>query len=120
MSVHAVKRRWSAFTLVELLVVIAIIALLIAILLPMLQKAKLAAQRTACMSNTRQLTIAYRMYAEDNHGYMPMGWPDNIPSPQNQFVPWFLGAQAYGALYGNTDLAIQKGCLFQYLKNKGV
>src|SRR2546423_1629386 len=76
MSVDAVKRRMSGFTLVELLVVIAIIAVLIAILLPVLSKAKLASQRTACLSNTRQLSIAFRMYTEDNKGYMPMGWPD--------------------------------------------
>src|SRR5437899_1658971 len=115
MSVQFVKRRGRGFTLVELLVVIAIIAVLIAILLPMLQKAKLAAQRTACMSNTRQLTIAYRMYAEDNHGYLPMGWPDSTTN----FYPWFLGT-AWGGQYGNTDLAIQKGCLFNYVKSLGI
>ncbi|HEV8377499.1 MAG TPA: prepilin-type N-terminal cleavage/methylation domain-containing protein [Tepidisphaeraceae bacterium] len=120
MSVHIAKRPRRGFTLVELLVVIAIIAVLIAILLPMLGKAKQAAQRTACMSNARQLTIAFRMYTEDNKGYMPMGWPDSPASgPSNMvgtywFVPWFLGASRGG---GNTDDAIKKGSLYPYLKS---
>jgi len=123
MSVPIVKRRWSGFTLVELLVVIAIIALLIAILLPVLTKAKLAAQRTACMSNMRQLAIVFRMYTEDNKGYMPMGWPDSPRTGPSTtpgtywFVPWFKGSQAWGAGYGNTDQAIKEGCLAPYIKS---
>src|SRR6266550_5905203 len=123
MSAHAAKRRSSAFTLVELLVVIAIIAVLVAILLPVLNKAKLASQRTACMSNTRQLSIAFRMYSEDNKGYMPMGWPDSpkTGSPTSPgtywFVPWFKGSQTWGAGYGNTDKAIQEGCLYPFIRS---
>ena len=58
------KRR--AFTLVELLVVIGIIALLIAILMPALARAKEAANRTKCASNLRQLTMAAMLYAADD------------------------------------------------------
>ncbi len=57
---------WRAFTLIELLVVIAIIALLIAILLPALGGARQAARQAVCMSNQRQLAIAYATYARDN------------------------------------------------------
>jgi len=62
----------AAFTLVELLVVIGIIAVLIAILLPSLNKARDAANRTACLSNVRQLSVFAIMYANENRGRFPL------------------------------------------------
>lgn len=63
------------FSLVELLVVIGIIAVLIAILLPSLRKARISAQSAASLSNLRQLAVAVHGYKIDNRGYFPLTWP---------------------------------------------
>ncbi|MHC4574767.1 MAG: prepilin-type N-terminal cleavage/methylation domain-containing protein [Planctomycetota bacterium] len=66
-------RAGSGLTLIELLVVIAVIALLLAILLPMASKARLAAQRVACKSNLKQIAVAWRLYLHDYHGRFYQG-----------------------------------------------
>jgi len=74
-------RRWGpGFTLVELLVVIAIVAILAALLLPALAGAKTKAQGIQCLNNHRQLALAWRMYAEDNHDRLLFASADGDPA----------------------------------------
>lgn len=96
-------RTVRGFTLIELLVVIAIIALLIAMLMPVLGKAKESTRNTVCMANQRQLLTGYTAYAVDNGQIMMGGRPEQ---------------KSYAFVYpGGDESAITRGALFQYLKS---
>jgi type II secretory pathway pseudopilin PulG len=90
LSAGASPRRGDrvAFTLVELLVVIGIVAILIAILLPTLKKAREMAVRVTCMSNLRQIALAEHMYANAFHGSLPGGLLDDTNSNWSTGYTW--------------------------------
>jgi len=73
-------RQTPAFTLIELLVVIGIIAVLIAILMPALKKAREQANRVSCMSNQRQVALAIFMYVQESKGKLPSVMKQAPPS----------------------------------------
>jgi prepilin-type N-terminal cleavage/methylation domain-containing protein/prepilin-type processing-associated H-X9-DG protein len=105
-----VKRR--AFTLIELLVVIAIIAILAALLLPALARAKDKANGISCLNNLIQLTLATHLYAGDNHDSIPPNYVDNDGA-------WVGGDVS--SLPGATNVAdIYNAILFPYSKSADV
>ena len=106
--------RSRGFTLIELLVVIGIIALLLAILLPVLSRAKDQAARVSCMNNQKQMLAACIMYANDGNGYLPNPNDDNTTIWR---APGWLYDMRRGAVPIPKQEEVQYGALWPMLKN---
>jgi type II secretory pathway pseudopilin PulG len=112
-------RKYAAFTLVELLVVIGIIALLVALLLPALNKAWEQANAAKCKSNLRQLMMGFLMFANEHQGHLPGSIIDRgNADPEKQ--DWLMGnAPNYGTAQQIYD-APQLGTIFRYTVDPNV
>lgn len=116
-------KKTKGFTLIELLVVIAIIAVLMAILMPTLNRAREQGRRAACLGNLKQLTLAWLMYADENDSRIVSG---NAGSGSSSERPWIgkCWADNYtsgGQLSETAQIAgIKAGALWSYIREPKV
>jgi prepilin-type N-terminal cleavage/methylation domain-containing protein len=104
-----------AFTLIELLVVIAIIAILAGMLLPALSNAKVKGQSAMCISNMKQLQVAWLMYPDDNNGVLVQNYFGNAQAPER----WVRGDMSNDQDATN-KVYIQTGYLWKYNPALGI
>ena len=109
------KNREGGFTLIELLVVVSILAMLMSMLLPGLNRAREAGKRVVCLSNMRQLTLAWGFYADDNDDHLCS--PDTYWNDTPGSNYWVADGPAVPTNnIGGTQIALKKGALWQYVQ----
>ena len=118
----------SGFTLIELLVVIAVIAVLTALLVPVLGKAREYGRRAACLGNLRQIQMGWQMYAGDHDEYIVNGAASSYmpsgPGGPNYGEPWLVGSTVampypYPQTQQEADEMMRTGALARYVGDVG-
>jgi prepilin-type N-terminal cleavage/methylation domain-containing protein/prepilin-type processing-associated H-X9-DG protein len=91
----------SGFTIIELLTAISVVGIMLALLLPAIQQARAAVNRSACQNNLRQIGLGIFMYADSHRGYLPVVAPHELGGPQGRVSesdPWLPARMFGGAL----------------------
>jgi len=112
-----VEARSRAFTLVELLIVIAIIFILAAILMPVLNKAEERSRAALCLSNKRQMTLAYNMYPDDYNGELTPNYSGLVNPDGTLATCWVMGGMTWPGTGQDSLYPITDNTNVYYLQN---